>query len=40
MAGSFDDYLKDPTTTEAEKALIAACRAGTDCTLNLSLIHI
>lgn len=34
MAASVDDYLKDPETTEAEKALIAACREGTICELN------
>lgn len=34
MAASVDDYLKDPETTEAEKALIAACREGRPCLLN------
>lgn len=34
MAASVDDYLKDPETTEAEKALIDACREGRPCRLN------
>lgn len=34
MAASVDDYLKDPETTEAEKALIAACREGQVCEVN------
>jgi len=33
MPGSVDDYLNDPETTEAEKALIAACREGAPCEL-------
>ena len=34
MAASVDDYLNDPETTEAEKALIADCREGRPCLLN------
>lgn len=34
MPGSVDDYLNDPETTEAEKALIAACREGQGWALN------
>lgn len=34
MPGSIDDYLNDPETTEAEKALIAACQEGRSCVLN------
>jgi len=34
MAASVDDYLNDPETTEAEKALIDACREGRPCLLN------
>lgn len=34
MAASVDDYLKDHEPTEAEKALIAACREGRPCLLN------
>jgi hypothetical protein len=34
MAGRVDDYLKDSEATEAEKALIAACREGRSCKLN------
>lgn len=34
MAASVDDYLKDHEPTDAEKALIAACREGRPCLLN------
>jgi len=34
MNGSIQAYLYDPATTEAERALIAACREGEPCKLN------
>jgi hypothetical protein len=34
MVKTIAEYEKDPNATKAEKALIAACRSGTDCVVN------